>query len=671
MMSSMFENPFIECTARDMEYRDVVMYWCQPYEYYAGLDENALMKNSTPIFVEGARGSGKTMLLKHLSYFCQRNEYGDLSGSSLLNHFLRQGSIGIYYRFKNDFGKLLATLKCSQTTREDIFEEYFHLYYSRELLLVLQDLHGARAVEGDVAQNIIDGLNMLFAVESVSLDDILKNINHRIENLDVLIRKIKYLSDIDNAVESVVSGIPFLLKMFEIVRKEISDWRAITLLILIDEYENVSAFHKVVNTYIKQTDAQLGITYRVGMRPEGISTYVTYIGQEQLQVGRDYLVMHLRVTNPKNFQRFLKTVAEKRLSKVSFFSANKLTRIEKVLGTREDWVKEALAAVRNRPEITFEGIKDSIIQEYSLKSIKDLLSYPANPLIEMQNVLWLNRGKSPKEIKDAMNEYLDAKKNRSAKKTSDIAHKYSLDFDMKYKYALLFSLLAKCGIRKKYYSFTTFSYLACGSVNDFLSLCRNTFTVLDTKSYDCLLRGEPIPAEVQDRGAREAATEQLDKIRLCEDSGTEMYTFAMNIGDIFGYYHRDSAVQFPETNQFAFENEAEIDTRSLLKRDLSYLLKWGVIEKKPTTQRISIGRRKGNLYYLNRMLAPIFGISYRTRGGYNFVIKTEIFEQMLSNSMDAALIISQNKGRSPAKKDAKDSKDSPAMLGQMSLFEGE
>lgn len=106
----MFNNPFVECTARDMEYKDVVTYWCQPYEYYAGLNENALSRNTTPIFIEGARGSGKTMILKHLSYFCQRDEY---NRDELLQMFAEHGSLGIYYRFKNDFGKLLAALNCS------------------------------------------------------------------------------------------------------------------------------------------------------------------------------------------------------------------------------------------------------------------------------------------------------------------------------------------------------------------------------------------------------------------------------------------------------------------------------------------------------------------------------------------------------------------------------
>ena len=82
------------------------------------------------------------------------------------------------------------------------------------------------------------------------------------------------------------------------------------------------------------------------------------------------------------------------------------------------------------------------------------------------------------------------------------------------------------------------------------------------------------------------------------------------------------------------ENEIEIESRPLLKEVRNSLIKWGVIIKRPRIQSISIGRRKGTLYYLNRMFPPIFGISFRTRGGYNFVMPTALFESLLKESWE-------------------------------------
>ena len=61
-------NPFVECTSRDMSFKEVFQYWCNPFTCYA-IDYNTLTKSTTPIIVEGPRGSGKTMILKYISYF--------------------------------------------------------------------------------------------------------------------------------------------------------------------------------------------------------------------------------------------------------------------------------------------------------------------------------------------------------------------------------------------------------------------------------------------------------------------------------------------------------------------------------------------------------------------------------------------------------------------------
>ena len=665
----MYNNPFIGCTARDMEYSDVISYWCQPYDYFSGLHEDDLLKSTTPIIIEGARGSGKTMILKHLSYYCQKHTENADRKSNLIAYFSEIGTLGVYYRFKNDFGKLLASLNCSQEMKDDVFSEYFNLYYTRELLTVINDLVNNLYLTNETVAKMQHALITEFNTPLESVDESIIYINTRIELIDQFIQQIKYIGDVESAFSGTVLKKGYLQKLLRIIRAIIPEWSSLKLAILIDEYENISAFHKIVNTYIKQTDSNLGITYRIGVRPSGITTYSTLIGKESLQASRDYILLRLHAANPKKYQAFLKSVANKRLENEPFFLSNNLTKIENILGRREDWEAEASQAAKARPQIAFDCIDPTVSNKFGREKIIKELAYPRNPLIEMLNVLWINRGKTVDDTKSAMAEYLLAKEHHQLKHLTGLGKKYYYDYDMKYKYSLLFVLLSKCGIRKKYYSFTTFSYLSSGSVNDFLSLCRNTFMAFDKRSYNYLLSGKPIPAETQDFGAREAASEHLDKIRLCEDSGTEMYTFSMNVGEVFGYYHRNVALQFPETNQFAFENEADINKHALLNRYLGYMIKWGVIEKKTNMQHISIGRRKGTLYSLNRMLSPIFGISYRTRGGYNFVIRAETFERMLSTSMEAEELISLNK----TKELLRDSISRPAILneidGQISLFE--
>ena len=68
MQENIISNPFVGCTARDMKYNEVGQYWCSPFKVYS-LNEGELFTSRTPIVMEGTRGTGKTMILKYLSYF--------------------------------------------------------------------------------------------------------------------------------------------------------------------------------------------------------------------------------------------------------------------------------------------------------------------------------------------------------------------------------------------------------------------------------------------------------------------------------------------------------------------------------------------------------------------------------------------------------------------------
>jgi hypothetical protein len=368
------------------------------------------------------------------------------------------------------------------------------------------------------------------------------------------------------------------------------------------------------------------------MRTEGMFSYETDLG-ESLQVDRDYLLKRLIFKDHRTFKKFLKVICEKRLQSSNLFSSYKITDIELLLGKNEDVVAETLNVVKNStlgPVKHFDLLKGRLNTEDFKKALNELRC-PENPLIEMLNIIWVLRNKSIEETSAQMKEYLSRKAKRNSK--------YNRDYIDKYKYHLAFILLniykRNQKLKKLYYSFNTFAFLATGSVNDFISLCRNTFYQLDTSYYDRIESHPQIPSVLQTNGAAKTAHEQLGKIKANDENGLQMYTYVMNLGNWFSLFHKDPEAKYPETNQFAFENEAEIDSRSSIKQCLKSMLKWGALVKKQEIQSISIGRRKGSIYYLNHIFAPLFNISYRIRGGYNPVLPTELFEKMLNNSMDA------------------------------------
>ena len=57
---------------------------------------------------------------------------------------------------------------------------------------------------------------------------------------------------------------------------------------------------------------------------------------------------------------------------------------------------------------------------------------------------------------------------------------------------------------------------------------------------------------------------------------------------------------------------------------------WSVIQKKKDLQQAGIGKDDEEIYILNRIFAPVFNISARTRGGKNLELDAEKFKRFIA-----------------------------------------
>lgn len=644
-------NPFVECTSRDMSFKDVFQYWCNPFDCYA-IDYNTLTRSITPVIVEGPRGSGKTMILKYISYYCQKellySTKTSVSGSELLGSIQESGSLGIYFRYKDDFDTLFRFLNCSKNSKEQLFLYYFEMYVLDELFRIMADLEKEGSVEGEFKKDLIGKINNILHTEAESLQELSLSVKEKIQIVDRWVRKSRYLSGAEEMLQELIDGENYILKICECIGNSIPELSDVRFLVIIDEYENAGEYQRILNTLLKQVDHMSNVTYRIGVRPKGMITLNTNVGTEFLQIDRDFLLYVLQTQTMTDYKNFVQEIANRRLRGISFFEERGLTDIKTLLGKKENLDEEARVLIKNNPTKHFEILRKKVpLDEYE-KTV-ERIRYTSSPLMEMLNIVWVLRGVSSEKVHIAMYGYINGRhKEKGHSEEIELAKKYKLDYSDKYRSQMMYILLGIYAQNKKYYSFNTFAYLSSGAVNDFISLCRNVFYLLDESYYDKANIEPLIPISIQAKGAENTAIEQMEKIRLCSEYGTEMYSFAMNIGGLFELLHRDIYAKYPETNQFAFENETEIENRPLLKDVRNSLIKWGVIVKRPRIQSISIGRRKGTLYYLNRIFSPIFGISFRTRGGYNFVMPIPLFEILLKESWDAEKIKSwkdkKNKG---------------------------
>ena len=630
-MMKNFYNPFTECTARDMSFDEVEEYWCSPYNAFPKVDEVALHKCPTPIIIEGPRGSGKTMLLKHISYFCQKKH---IESDSIITHFSTSGDLAVYFRYKDDFGCLFDSLLCSNDDRSDLFVYYFELFISQEILSIINDLFEESAISLEDANQFAIEFSEIVGIGACSFELLSEELEARIKELDKWVRRSRYVVQPEDTLRNLITNKNIIKKVCKLLRKIIPEWNNLLFVFIIDEYENASKYQKELNSLIKQVDEKDKLTYRIGVRPNGLTTSETNVGEEFIQNNRDYLLysMSIPMDNKQmsQYKSFLRDVANKRLQKVPLLVDLGLANIELLLGKKEVPEEEARNICKKRKN-HFQVILGKKYSNKEKEEIYHSLKNEDNPLLEMLNLLWFQRGKKANDINIAMNGYI----NNNYHIQSTLSYKYYMDYVNKYKFTLLYMLISIYGAQKQYYSFNTFAYLSTGAINDFISLCRNTFYQIDEQYILNMKENKQkfIETKYQTQGAYDTSIEQLNIIKMRNDNGNRMYCFVMNLGNLFREYHKDLGAKYPETNQFAFSDIIMICEGAESKSILNSLLSWGVIIKKKRLQSLSIGQRKGEVFLLNKIFAPLFNISYRTRGGFNPILSQKRFLEMSSRTL--------------------------------------
>lgn len=603
-----YRNPFADYNANVMSSSQILDYWCSPHNFGPSLcsSENTVLSEPMPIIFMGGRGTGKTMFLKYFSYNVQRDQ-AIRYNKDLLSHLRERGGVGFYFRFDGPLLRSFSGKRIDDATWNLLFAHYFELQVCRGYLEVLFDLRQLGAIsEASIQSAFVPQMASILAVqgEGLVLSDLINHVKAELVQITNYRANVAFTTSEFSPArvfgsQDLTFGVP------DTLREHATELKDLNFAILLDEYENFSQQQqRLVNSLVKF--AHPGITFRLGMRLEGFHTWDTISENEYIKEGRDYhkFVFENFLVKDKKYRDFLLDVARKRLESVSFFKDRNLTDISQILGDKEGLEQEAIGLVGNRKNhfsiLGAEGI--NLAQE----ELKGLMCN--NPLLEMLNILWVLRGKKPEYVSKIMNDYLNNIK------TPD-CNKYSRDYVDKYKLSLMFLLVSYYKSRKMYYSFNTFCFLSSGIVGTFLELCRKSFECAAFQSEEFILNPRSITPKAQTEAALEYATSELDGIRRIPEHGNQLFTLAMNLGNAFRLYHRDLYLRYPETNQFYIDQASISD--EITGKVFRSALRWSIIQKKSVLQQSSPGAQRGEVYTLNRVYAPAFGISYRTRGGYS------------------------------------------------------
>ena len=651
-----YSNPFSDYNANTMDSEKIINFWENPFErYLIDITEKEIAQETTAIFFTGGRGTGKTMLLKHFSLSSQivRAKMKNVKFKDSLNE---EKYLGIYIRFDSPLLVGFDGLGLSQEKWNVIFTHFFEMTICKSFIDAIISLIRENIISKDEEENLLKEIQIILGRENIKDISILS---------DMVGYDINYVNEYKSEVlfESLEFR-PYKLypfgslsfKIVDIIKENCSELEKINFLLLLDEYENFLAYEqRIVNSAIKFSN---NIAFRVGMRPMGFHTYDTVTENEFIKEHRDYrnVPFESLITTKKDngYLEFLLGIAEKRLKSVSYFSDNNLTALQRFLGERENVEEEAKRIVKGRDKHITEYLKEikrtySKLKKKYVITTEDIeqLRCPENPLFEMQNMRMLLK---PFDVKYVIKAFQDYKNNIN----SSEANKYKNDYTNKYKLSYLFVLRSIYKIEnKQYYGVLDYAYLSSGIVGTFLELCRSAFQYAYFSNKEDLFNGT-ISSDIQTQAAVDVAYSEFDQIQRISQYGNYIYQFCKNMGNRFSRYHVDKRISYPETNQFSFDSKM-LPRESLESAVFKTAIMWSVIQKKRNMQQASIGKDSEEIYILNRIYAPIFQISVRTRGGFNVEITKEEFSDLIQKQEEQIIELEEFKEED----------------GQMSIFDYE
>ena len=657
-MKDSYRNPFDGINASQLNDKAILEYWCSPFRYklFSDLREEDIFIGQLNSIIVGGRSSGKTMLLRYASYNVQLqlalNEASEKN--SVVKYFVDKGGVGIYKRIDGSALNDFNSKNIPEERKYALFTHYFEMNICYEYLSFISALDEGNHIE--INSEFIRELGEVLGESKIkSIAECLVYLDNEIKRVDNYRSRLPFYEKLELDADTIFAAATLTYKVPEIISRHIHEFRNLNFVLLIDEYENFAeSQQRMINTLLKFTKPN--IKFRISMRPEGFNTRRTVSDKDVIEEGREFKEINFDndTLNNTDYDKFIIDVCRKRLMDVKIFRDSDKIDISAFLGLREDLEDEALSLTRKYPGRHFR------LKKYNLtKSEMDQLKCPEQPLLEMLNLLWLNKGHSVKEISKAMRDYLDNKKNSNS---NSLLRKYRMDYIDKYKLSLMFLLASVYHKTKMYYSFRTFSFLSFGMIGHFLELCNEAFKYAAFEDREMLISEGRISKEAQTKAAFEVSSYQLKKTASTPEYGNEIYLFINNIGNIFRSFHLDFQIKYPETNQFSVDYLLVKNEKC--REAFRHAIRWSAIRKKKAKQRTAPSKDKGDIYTINRIFSPVFGITYRTRGGFSYELSPQELEKYMTQKVEP-----NKEFPLRSKRKAKDELGNlPSLPGQPTLF---
>lgn len=534
------------------------------------------LKDNRPCVLQGGRGTGKTTVLRGLSY---QGQYALLHKD--LQQFDRNSFVGIYYRVNTNHAHAFKGRGIDESVWSNIYAHYFNLLICWEISKFLQ-WHLSKSSDDE-----------LLGTHACRLIATSLHIAKEIDSFETLCYELEaamysFQSEVNNVTPQAIPKVSMPgdpIKIFVEQALNLQQLRGKMFYLLIDEYENLlDCQQQTINTILKHVPESY--TLKIGVRELGWRIKYTQNREELLNDPADYSLINITEQFTKNENDFATFAIE-----VFNLRITELFESEDVKGFS---IEKALPGMSIEDESELLKVTSSDyyykIKEFE-KDSKDELNI--HPLYKFFLSYWADIHHI--SIKDIIRDY-----HLSTKKWDQ---RYE-----NYKYGLLFKInrgRGAVGIQKYYAGWSTYVKMSYGNIRYLMELVYRAYYIFLQNSGDITT---PIPYDIQTEAAREVGWKNLTELEGYWNKGVQITKLVMSLGSLFGKIALYGDKSAPELVQFEIKDELSERTAEIINASVMNL----AIIRMPSN-KLSGKEIKSYQYSLHPIFAPYFLFSFRRK----------------------------------------------------------
>jgi hypothetical protein len=530
------------------------------------------LQRPRPCVLIGGRGTGKTTVLRTLSYEGRFALDNDVSKIPEWPYY------GFYYRVNTNRVTAFQGPELPAARWQKLFGHYLNLVLCQQTLKFLTWYESA-CPESEVLSPLLclDVSRALHIAESTNLASLRVALNGGLIDFEAALNNIRSESRLSLSLQGAPLDILFS------GMRELSQFRDKHFFFLIDEYENLLDDQQVVvNSLLKHASDHY--TFKIGVRELGWRRRNTLSDTEELTDPADYVRVDIaNRLGPDEFRMFAQQVCDARVGDLLGPGGGTIVDLfpSATADEEAEYLGAETAAMTVRAQLAVAG-DARIAREAGLMTDLELLlvQYRARQTnVDLERVM-RDRASKP----DVWRTFVE-----------------------NYRHAVLFQIAdSKSQIRKLYCGWGTFTSLASSNIRYLLELVDHAFR--EHRRIGGVI-GAPFSWETQTLAAQAVGRKNLFELEGFRE-GALLVKLTIGLGRLFQIMAQDGASHAPEQNQFSLQIAAEVPV------DLQVLLTNAVMHSaliRIVSNKLNKTDARSYDYGLHPIFSAFFGISHRKK----------------------------------------------------------